>query len=67
MESVTNVEMHKRNEAITRYVNEIWEQLSTQIELPDINNPLDRQRWLRKNGIGIHTAKRHICKRQQPL
>lgn len=61
MESLTNVEMHKRSEAMTRYVNEIWKQLSTQIELPEINNPLDRQRWLRENGIGIHTInKRHI-------
>jgi len=62
MESLTNVEMHKRSEAMTRYVNEIWKQLSKQVELPNINNPLDRQRWLRKNGIGIHTVKR-----QQPL
>ena len=62
MESLTNVEMHKRSEAMTRYVNEIWKQLSKQVELPNINNPLDRQRWLRENGIGIHTVKR-----QQPL
>ena len=67
MESLTNVEMHKRSEAMTRYVNEIWQQLGRQVELPDITNPLDRQRWLRENGIGIHTVKRHICKRQQPL
>lgn len=60
MEPMTNVEMHKRSEAMTRYVNEIWQQLSRQVEMPDINNPLDRQRWLRENGIGIHTTKRHI-------
>jgi hypothetical protein len=60
MESLTNVEMHKRSEAMTRYVNEIWQQLGRQVELPDINNPLDRQRWLRENGVGIHTMKRHI-------
>lgn len=60
MESLTNVEMHKRSEAMTRYVNEIWQQLGRQVELPHINNPLDRQRWLRENGIGIHTMKRHI-------
>jgi len=60
MESLTNVEMHKRSEAMTRYVNEIWQQLGRQVELPDITNPLDRQRWLRENGVGIHTMKRHI-------
>ena len=60
MESLTNVEMHKRSEAMTRYVNEIWQQLGRQVELPDINNPLDRQRWLRENGVGIHTMKRNI-------
>ena len=60
MDPMTNVEMHKRSEAMTRYVNEIWQQLSRQVELPDITNPLDRQRWLRENGIGIHTMKRHI-------
>jgi hypothetical protein len=60
MEPMTNVEMHKRSEAMTRYVNEIWQQLGRQVELPDINNPLDRQRWLRENGVGIHTMKRHI-------
>jgi len=60
MESLTNVEMHKRSEAMTRYVNEIWQQLGRQVELPKITNPLDRQRWLRENGVGIHTMKRHI-------
>ena len=61
MEPMTNVEMQKRNEAMTRYVNDIWQQLGRQVELPNINNPLDRQQWLRENGIGIHTInKRHI-------
>ena len=63
MESLTNVEMHKRSEAMTRYVNEIWQQLGRQVELPKITNPLDRQRWLRENGIGIHTINKRGIQR----
>lgn len=54
MDALNNTEMQRRTQESRQYVDEIWKQLETQMELPDISHPYERRRWLAKNGIGIH-------------